>query len=69
MRVVVNALLGCGNAGVFEQVNRPFARLGIADRQMGLNRFCQLFADAVQRVERCQRILKNSTDLAAANVA
>ena len=66
---MVNALLSCGNAGVFQQVNRAFARLCIADRQMRLNGFRELLADAVQRVERGERVLKNRANLAATDVA
>ena len=65
---MVNALFGCWNAGVLEQVNRALARFGIADRQMRLNGFCQLLAHAVQRVERRKRVLKDRANLAAPDV-
>ena len=69
VRVLVEALLGGGNAGLLEQPDRAPARLGGADRQVRLDRLDQLLADRVERVERGQRILEDGADRAAAHPA
>ncbi len=69
VRVVVDALLGGGNAGVLQQLDGTLARLVGVHRQVGLDGLDQLAADAVERVQRGQRILEDGADLAAADVA
>ena len=63
VRVLVEALLGGRDAGFLEQPDRAPARVGGAERQVGLDRLDQLLADRVQRVERGQRILEDGADL------
>ena len=69
VRVLVEPLLGGGNAGFLEQPHRAPARLGGADRQVRLDRLDQLPADRVQRIERGQRVLEDGADRAAAHLA
>src|SRR6218665_864383 len=69
VRVMVDALRGCRDAGVLQQPDRTLAGLGGRYRQMGQNGFTQLAAHRVQRVQRGQRVLKDGADAAPANVA
>jgi hypothetical protein len=67
--IVVDALLGRGDAGVLQQADRARARLGCTHGQVRQNGFDQLLPDSVERVQRGQRILKDGADLAAPYVA
>ena len=67
VRVLVEPLLGGGNAGFLEQPHGAPARLGGADRKVGLDRLDQLPADRVERIERGQRVLEDGADRAAAH--
>src|SRR6218665_77136 len=69
VRVMVDALRGCRDAGVLQQPDRTLAGLGGRYRQVGQNGFTQLAAHRVQRVQRGQRVLKDGADAAPANVA
>ena len=67
VREVVNALFGGRYAGVLQQINGAPPGLRGRHRQMRQNGFSQLPANAVKRVQRCQRVLKNRPDLAPAD--
>ena len=55
--------------GFVEQIDGATARLTLAEIEMGANRLDQLVADAIQRIQAGQRILKDHTDLFAAHAA
>ena len=69
MWVVVDALLGCRNAGVLQQADGAAAGFGFGQRQVGADGLGELPADGVQRVQRGQRVLKDRANLAAPDVA
>ena len=67
MRVVVDALVGAGDAHFAQQRQGPVAGGGGAQIEMRPDRFDELPANRVERVEAGQRVLKNGADLAAAD--
>ena len=69
MRVGVDAALGCGYPSGSEQLDRAHPRLARRHVQVRRDRLDQLVTDRIQRIQRSQRILKDRTDLAAANLA
>ncbi len=66
---MVDALLGGRDAGVLQQADGALARLGSADGQVRLDGFDELPADAVERIQRGQRILEDGADPAPTDVA
>lgn len=62
VRVAVNTLFRVGNTHRFQQVCGVGTGLGLVKRVMGPNRFDQLIANCVERVQRGQRILKDIGD-------
>ena len=69
MRVLVQALLGRGDAGLLQQLDRALPGSRGTHRQMGLDRLDELLADGEQRIERRQRILEDRADVATADPA
>ncbi|EAP75187.1 hypothetical protein ISM_11385 [Roseovarius nubinhibens ISM] len=58
-----------GDADLFQQFNRPLARLGLADPAVQPQGLDQLIADRIGRVERGHRFLKDHRHAVAAQIA
>ncbi len=51
MRIVIDAVLGAGNADLLEEIKSAFARGGGIEIEMRLDRLDELAADRIERVE------------------
>ena len=69
MRVLINARFSRRDPRLLQKLNGACARLRSVQRQMSLDGLHQLAANGVQRIQRCQRVLKNRPDLAPTNSA
>jgi hypothetical protein len=69
VRIVVEAGLRRRDADLAQQRECPLVCLAARHVQVSQNRFLDLSADGVERVERGERILEDDTDLAAAELA
>ncbi len=59
VRIVVNTGLGTGDPHIFQKLDGTAARFSLADPVMRQDRLGQLLPDAVKRMQRRQRILKD----------
>ena len=66
MRIVVDALLGIGDADLAEDVDRPCLRLGLRELLVRAQPFGDLPPDGVDRVERRRRLLEDHRGSGAA---
>ena len=69
VRIAVDAPSGGRNADFRQQFERAGPRRPLAEVEMGRNRFGELAAYGVERVEAGQRVLEHGADLLAANAA
>src|SRR5207302_1999710 len=69
VRIMIDAILGTGDADLLQEVERTLARLAARQRQMGLDGLDELAADGIERIEAGQRILEDGADPGAAHLA
>src|SRR5207302_10738278 len=69
VRIIVETPLGSGNPDFGQERDRPLAQRRAAQIRMRGDGLGQLLADAVERVEAGERILKDHADAFAANAA
>lgn len=68
MRVGFHPPFGIGNMNQPQELERLFACLRRTKPAMPADRFDQLIADRIERIERCHRLLEDHADLAAADL-
>src|ERR1041385_3242317 len=69
MGIVVDALLGAGNAHLAQKLQRLRTRGARINAEMHADGLDELSADRVKRIEGSERILKNRADLPAADLS
>ena len=69
MRIMIEAARGRGDADLGQEITRALVRRRGCQVEMRHDRFDQLAADRIQRVERSQRILEYRADFASTDPA